>query len=128
MVLAGLVYWVLPKGVDIETSKYFSKPEVEEAMRETVELLDKGDYSSLQERAIPQMAPSLNEGILGDAKKQISDKWGEKKQFGKAYIQEIVQRNKHFVIGQIIVTYENISVTYTMTFDSDMKLAGLYMK
>lgn len=128
MVLAGLVYWVLPKGVDIETSKYFSKPEVEEAMRETVELLDKGDYSSLQERAIPQMASSLNEGILGDAKKQISDKWGEKKQFGKAYIQEIVQRNKHFVIGQIIVTYENISVTYTMTFDSDMKLAGLYMK
>lgn len=127
-VLAGLVYWMLPKMADIETSDYFSKPEVEETMKETIELLDKGDYSSLQERAIPQLVSSLNKDIIENAKKSIGDNWGGKKQFGKAYIQEIVQRNQHFVIGQITVTYENASVTYTITFDSDMKLAGLYMK
>lgn len=128
VVLAGLVYWVLPKGVDIETSKYFSKSEVEETMKKTVELLDQSDYSSLQNRAISQIKSSLNEDIIENAKKLIGDNWGEQKQFGKAYIQEIVQRNEHFVIGQMTVTYENASVTYTMTFDSDMKLAGLYMK
>ena len=128
VVLAGSVYWVLPKGVDIENSKYFSKSEVEEAMKETVELLDQGDYSSLQAKSISEVASALNKDTMENAKKQISDNWGGQKQFGKAYIQEIVQRNVHFVIGQVTVTYENASVTYTLTFNSDMKLAGLYMK
>lgn len=33
-----------------------------------------------------------------------------------------------YVVGQVTVNYENTNVTYTITFDEDLKLAGLYMK
>ena len=53
-------YWLFPKTVDIEKSRYFDKEEVEAAMKETVELLDAEEYAALQENAIPQMQSLLN--------------------------------------------------------------------
>ena len=41
---------------------------------------------------------------------------------------EINQRGQKFAIAQLNVSYENISVTYTLTFDDKMKLAGFYIK
>ncbi len=44
------------------------------------------------------------------------------------YISEVSQINQHYVIGQVTAAYENVSITYTITLDEDMKWAGLYMK
>ena len=41
---------------------------------------------------------------------------------------EIRQNGQRYVVVQVAVTYENVNVTYTITFDENMKLAGLYMK
>ncbi len=41
---------------------------------------------------------------------------------------EVLQRGKYFAVCQVTVTYENTSVTYTISFDESMKIAGLYMK
>lgn len=97
-------------------------------MKDTVELLDAGDYTSLRENAILQMQTVLNEESMGSAKKQISDDWGERLQFGNAYIAEIVQQNTHYAVGEITVTYDNVSVIYRLTFDENMLLAGIYMR
>ena len=53
------VYWIFPKSFDIEQSKYFNKEQVENAMKETVELLDAGDYIALRER-IAYSAPAVH--------------------------------------------------------------------
>ena len=41
---------------------------------------------------------------------------------------EIRQRGQRYAVVQVAVMYENVEVTYTITFDENMKLAGLYMK
>lgn len=122
------VYWIFPKSVDIEQSKYFNKEQVETAMKDTVELLDAEDYSALQESAIPQMQTVLSAETMEDAKEAISDDWGERKQFGAVYMAEVIQGNKHFAIGEVTVTYENVSATYRLTYDEDMRLAGIYVR
>lgn len=128
VLLSVLVYWMFPKGRDIEQSKYFDKAQVETAMKETVTLLDEGASDELQENAIPQMQKFLDETGIKKIKATMSEDWGERQQFGAVYLAEVVQGNQHLAVGEITVTYENISVIYRLTYDQDMKLAGLYVR
>lgn len=128
LILICLVYWMMPKAVDIEQSKYFDKAEVENAMKHTVELLDAGDYDSLKENAIEQLQAVLDEENIGKARAQISDDWGGRTQFGTIYMVELVQKNTHYVVGEIMVSYENVNITYRLTYDEEMRLAGVYMR
>lgn len=41
---------------------------------------------------------------------------------------EMAQGNQHFAVGEVTVAYENVSVTYRLTYDEDMLLAGLYVR
>lgn len=128
VVLTLLSYWVLPKTADIEQSKYFDKEQVEAAMKETITLLDEGDYMALQENAIPQMQTVLTADIRENIRKTLSDDWGERKQFGAIYLAEVIQRGSHLAVGEITVTYENVSATYRLTYDEEMRLAGMYVR
>lgn len=121
-------YWILPKGNDIADSSYFNQAEVEEAMKRTIELIDAKDYDALQEMSILKMQSVMTKESIEQAKRMISDDWGERKQFGAAYIAEIVQKNDHFAVGEITVTYENASATFRLTYDEDMRLAGVYIR
>lgn len=126
--LAVAAYWMLPKGHEIEKSDYFDKAQVEAAMKETVELFDAGDSDSMLENAIPEMEPYLTPEAIEGIKKQIAEDWGERQQFGTVYIAEVEQKNEHFAVGEIMVTYENVSVVYRLTYDDKMRLAGLYIR
>ncbi len=121
-------YWLFPKTVDIEKSRYFDKEEVEAAMKETVELLDAEEYAALQENAMPQMQSLLNAETRESMRKALSDEWGERKQFGAVYLVEVIQGNRHLAVGEMTVTYENVSVTYRLSYDEDMRLAGIYVR
>lgn len=121
-------YWLFPKTVDIEKSRYFDKEEVEAAMKETVELLDAEEYATLQENAIPQMQSLLNAETRESMRETLSDDWGERRQFGAVYLAEVVQGNRHLAVGEMTVTYENVSVTYRLSYDEDMRFAGIYVR
>jgi len=128
VLIAISLYWFVPRNVDIEKSAYFDKTRVKEAVINTVELLDTGDYDLVLEDAVDRMkTEEVKEALMG-AKAQIAEDWGAPLSYGNAYIAEMVQQGHHFAIGQITVQYENVSVTYTITYDEDMKLAGLYMR
>ena len=126
--IAVSVYWIFPKTVDIEKSRVFDKEEVEAAMKETVELLDAEEYAVLQENAIPQMQSFLNAETRESIRETLSDDWGERKQFGAVYMAELIQGNTHLAVGEMTVTYENVSVTYRLTYDEDMRFAGIYVR
>lgn len=126
--LTGFLYWELPKGSDIAESRYFTEDKVADAMAETIDQLDAGDYKAMREQAIPEMRSALTAEAMEDAKAQISEDWGKRDSFGTIYMGEITQRNKHYAVGEMTVVYENISVTYRLTYDKDMRLAGLYMR
>lgn len=129
MVLSCLIYWMMPKALDIEKSKYFDKAQVEAVMKQTVEQLDAGEYKTLKENSISQMERFLNQEETEKMRASVSeDDWGQRNNFGPAYIAEFSQGNDHFAVGEITVAYENISVTYRLTYDQDMRLAGLYVR
>lgn len=128
ILLGTLVYWAFPKPVDIEQSVYFDKQRVEEAMKETVELLDAEDYAALQESAIPKMQPLLNAEMRVSIREALGGDWGERKQFGAVYLVELVQAGRHMAVGEMTVTYENVSVTYRLTYDEEMRFAGIYVR
>lgn len=121
-------FWMFPKTVDIAESRVFDKEEVETAMKETIELLDAEDYDALQKNAIPRMKPLLNAETRENMRRTLSDDWGERKQFGAVYMVEVIQGNSHLAVGEMTVTYENVSVTYRLTYDEDMRFAGIYVR
>ena len=123
-----LLYWMFPKSYNIEQSEYFNKEQVENAMKETIVLLDAGDYAALQESAILRMRPLISAETMDEAKSVLSDDWGERKMFGAVYLIELVQGSNHFAVGEITVTYENVSATYRLTYDEDMRLTGIYVR
>lgn len=128
LLLAAFACWMLPRGYAIEQSEYFDEIQVETAMKETVELLDAESYGALQENAISQMKSYLNKQEMDKVKGQLSGDWGERQQFGTVYMTEIVQGNTHLAVGEITVVYENITVTYRLSYDEEMRLAGLYVR
>ena len=128
LVLISIAVWYWPKVNDIESSDIFVGAEVEQKLVEVITLLDADDYESLQTLSTSRMADVLNDEYMLAAKQKISDEFGERVSVGTIYMQEIRQMGQSFAACQAIVTYENVGVVYTITFDEDMKLAGLYMR
>ena len=127
-IATALLYWMLPKGTDISESSTFVKEQVEARVEEVINLLDDGAYDTLAENATEQMAGVLNDEDMDAAKQLVGDDWGARVELGTIYMQEVEQQGVHYVIPQVAASYENVTVTYTITFDENMKLAGIYMK
>lgn len=128
VILFAGIYVYLPKSSPIEDSAYFQKEIVEEYMKNTAVQVGENDYAALQENAAEQMKPFFTEAYLPNVKNQLSSNWGGLKSFGSIYLTEVSQLGKHFAVGEITVVYENATVTYRLSFDKDMKLAGMYMR
>lgn len=122
------LYDRVPKSADIKNSSYFDSQLVEDAVKETIILLDDGNYSELQKNAIEQMKELLNEEVMNQAKAQIGDDWGKRQSFGAVYMTEMIQGDEHFAVAEIAVSYENVSAVYRLTYDQNMKLAGIYVR
>lgn len=127
-IATALLYWMLPKGTDISESSIFVKEQVEAQVEEVINLLDDGAYDTLAGNATEQMAEVLNTEDMDAAKQLVGDDWGARVELGTIYMQEMEQQGVHYVIAQVSASYEKVTVTYTITFDENMKLAGIYMK
>lgn len=128
LVLISVAVWYLPKVNDIESSDVFIKADVEQKLVEVITLLDEDDYESLQAVFTSRMADALNDDYMSAAKQQLSEGFGERIAVGTIYMQEVQQMGQSFAVCQTTVIYENVTVVYTITFDEEMNLAGLYMR
>lgn len=127
-VFAVAALWFLPRGAEIGSSGLYTEAAVEERAKAVVEMLNAGDYEALQECSDKKMSAYSTKEALDGAKKQVGTDWGEFQKFGKFYMQELKQQGKIYAVVQIYAAYENLGVTYTLSFDENMKLSGLYMK
>ena len=128
LALIAVAVWYLPKVNAIESSSIFIRADVEQKLVDVITLLDEDDYESLQAVSTPQMAKVLTEDYMFAAKQQLSKDFGGRTSVGTIYMEEVRQRGQYLAVCQATVTYENVSVVYTISFDKDMKLAGLYMR
>ena len=120
--------WMQKQNSGLENSEIFSSEVVEAEMRNVIELLNKEDYEALHEISDDTMKEFLTPEVWGDAKVQFSENWGELEKLGNIYLSEAEQNGLPMVAGQVKATYENVKVTYTIVFNEEMQLAGLYIK
>lgn len=129
LVLLGAgVFWILPKSYELEKSGIFQEAVVLEQTEEIIALLDTEDYAGLEECAIEKMKPFMQENVIVEAKATLGEKLGENQGITSSYMAEVRQAGQRTAVIQVTVQYENRSVTYTISYDEDMRLAGLYMK
>jgi len=127
VIAVGAVY-ILPKGISQEKMGY-DEDEVKERTKLVLSLLDSEDYDTIKnEYSSTIMKSTFEKNKIGKAKQTICDDFGKFLSYGNFYTQGLEQFGKKYVVVQVNASYENVSVTYTITFDKDMKIAGLYMK
>lgn len=131
VMLAGIIaaaLWFLPLSVRFGNSGLFSEAVVEEQSKEVIRMLNEEDYEALKACTDERVQQILTQQVIEDAKKQAGTDWGEFQQFGKCYMSEQKLQGRTRAVVQINAAYEKIGVTYTLFFNDDMKLSGLYIK
>lgn len=127
-VLIAVIYWNLPKWSEIGESTVFQEDRVKAEAEEIIRLYSDNDFEAVTARMNDDMRQVLNAATLQYTKSQMKEEFGELLAFGNMYASEAKQNGKSYAMVQVSVSYSNMSVTYTITFDADMKLAGFYIK
>lgn len=127
-ILTAAVVWWFPKSNDLAGSSYFDKDTVEQSLMNVISLLEAGSYDALQDLSTDSMSAVMSADSMESVKQSFGIDFGERTSVGTIYSAEIRQMGKHFAVCEVSVTYGAANVTYTVSFDENMKLAGLYMK
>lgn len=124
--LAG--FWAIPKSYPLEKSGTYTESEVIAQAEAVIAWFNEDDYDSLRACATERMKPFMTKESMDEAKSYIGGDWGTFLSYGNAYAVEVKQMGTSTAIVQIAATYENTAVTYTISFDQDLNLAGFYMR
>lgn len=129
LVICFLFFMMIPKTNEISESEIFDETTVQNALMQTIDYLDAEDYNSLKQMSTDNLAAIFTKEKMDEVKAQICEGgFGNRISLGNVYMIEVAQSGKRFVTCQAQVSYENIIITYTISFDENMKLSGLYMK
>ena len=126
--LLTTVYWVLPKSRWLEDSNIFRKEEVKEKAEEIIVLVETDNYTAIQDAAIEALKPYFTGEVFLEGKELIAPDWGERESLGAMYVSEVTQMGVRLAVVQVNVSYKNAAVTYTISFNEEMELAGLYIR
>ncbi len=124
--LSVLAWWMIPKPAALGDD--LSQEAVTASVENVVIMLNQNDFDGLQELAVDELKSKLTQETMDEVRKNISEDWGEMQSIGKVYMQGLKQKGKVMVVTQVDAVYENISVVYTISFDEDLRLGGLYMR
>ena len=108
----------------------FDKEEVGTAAEEIVGLATAGDFDAI----IATLREDLKGSITAD---QLKEGWAPAYQKAGAFVKitktaltGITDKNtgEDYAMAQVLVKHEKASLVYTLSFDKDMMLVGLYLK
>lgn len=126
--LAGYAWWIFPKASEIGSSGKFTQEALEDKVTSVILLLDQNDFETLKMDASVEMQSVLEQESIDKARAVIGGDWGAMQAVGTIYAQEVKQHGKLYAVTQTVVIYSNVDVVYTISFDENMKLAGIYIK
>ena len=124
--LSVLAWWMIPKPAALGDD--LSQEAVTASVENVVIMLNQNDFDGWQELAVDELKSKLTQETMDEVRKNISEDWGEMQSIGKVYMQGLKQKGKVMVVTQVDAVYENVSVVYTISFDEDLRLGGLYMR
>ncbi|MEF9970544.1 MAG: DUF3887 domain-containing protein [Ruthenibacterium sp.] len=106
----------LPEGVTEEAVKSHAST--------TVLSLNNKDYDALNKSMTPEMVDALSASPLGDVWEPFAEKLGAFKQIDKV----TVGAQKGLAVAVVNASYENAKATFTLSYDAEYHLAGLFFK
>lgn len=126
--LFAVFYWILPKE-EIANEKGKEHGETFLQVQRIISLVEEEDYETMKQKYCDEiLKESLTKEQMDFAKTQIAEDWGNQVSIGKLYVSTIDQMGETYKAVQVNVSYEHAGVTYTLLFDREKKLAGLYLK
>ena len=128
ILVAGLIWWIIPKQIWLEDSKVFDVNVVEAQSKTVLDCFDRDDYETLKEMSDDKMREFLNNHDLKSDKPLIAEDWGKREEIGKVYMVELTQKGRKSAVVQMHVQYEHANVMYTISFNRDMELQGFWMQ
>ena len=113
-----------------ELSDDFDKDTVEMAAKEVVDQLNSGDYAAIEESYNAAMIIAMQGQKLQDTLQPILDKLGGFEEITNCEVvgSKAQDTKEDLAVALINVKYAEGKVRYTISFDKDMKLAGLFIK
>ncbi len=125
----GYQYLSTPTTFPIEESDIFNKDEILSASQQVIDTIDKKDYQHLETFYTEELLQAINknESSVEEAVKQLGE-LGSFQKISDYQFVELKDNGEYFALGEVVTTYEKRTVIYRLTFDENMKLAGIYMR
>lgn len=128
IIAAVIVFWlIIPKNYPLESSEYFDKQQVEN--------WDKTVVKNLSDKNIDEIFSCSSEAFQKEITKEELLNYFTDLNTGKflriSQIESVETKSLlqgTFAVSEVTAQYENRSVIYIVSFDTDGKLAGLYMR
>lgn len=112
-----------------KTSDDFDDSIVKEKAENVISLLNSSDYASVEYMVKEEVRDKLTAQVLEDALGPILEEAGEFVKFDAEQVTGSTGNGtESYATAVIKAEYENRTFIYTITFDSDYRVAGLYIK
>lgn len=108
----------------------FDEEKVKTSAENIITLFSNEEYEKItNEFTREDLKVGLTADVLGGAKSKIMPNAGSFVEFSNtSMVAQKDKEGKDFVAAVLVVKYENQTVTYTISFDENMKLIGFYLK
>lgn len=112
-----------------ELSEDFDGEEVKQGAEKLISMINNEDSEAILDWSTTQMKEALNDETLKEIYKGIRE-GGEFENLDEITVvgHQDKESKEEFAVAVVKATYEDKNFTYTITFDKEMKLAGLYYK
>lgn len=126
---AAVMVFVLFGCGNTKLADVFDEDTVKESAREAVGFLIEGEYDKAVEMMDSVMKEALTSETLGANMEAMNAQTGAFQEYKSiAAVGQKDAQGKDMAVVVIVAAFEKRNVTYTISFNTEMELAGLWMK
>lgn len=117
-------------GLSMQLSSAYDKTEVESAAKEVVMLAEAGDYAAIIDRLSPSVADALTVESLREGWSPVLEKLGAHSEYKSVVVvgQKDTASGEEYAVAVIVSSHENGTSQFTLSFNEELELVGLYLK
>ena len=130
VLLALAAVLVLAACASSKLADSFDEEAVKTAAGEIVTEMNEGEYQAVVDKCTDELAEKMTAKLLSDnVDSYFSGRGDFEKLLSTAVVgQKAKDTGADSAVAVVVAQYANQKVTYTISFDTDMKLIGFYMK
>lgn len=119
--------YFIPKTYPLGDSTIFKKDELQVQVDEVIDDLNNENYSALKNISSDELKAHINKKELNKAKATLGN-LGTYQKITNQEFYEVKAQGQTYALIEVVALYDVRSVTYTISFNEEMELAGIYMK